>query len=560
MKLPADQRAFLATAAVKDPEQRLAALRQFLKDYPKADPGRIHRVQQAILKLLLRYFPERTSEIHAQAKLLVKKSGKGMSKWYAETDVAESLADAGPNGVDLSAAERWAQDVADKQTEASFNKVVIASSKKYKQPPLKAAEVHKYWSEVHAEAVAALADVYLHQGKLDQAKSLLAQAETLYSHLDTASSLRGQIALLEHRDRDALDDFERAQLLGELKSPWREKMVELYKEAHNGGDAGLTSELDVRYAQLFPAPFLASKRAAVEGGHTVLMELFTGSGCPPCVGGDLAVEGLLDSYSRADVVALAFDQHIPEPDPLANPDSVARATLYGVASTPSYVLDGKRLTVSGGGRDESEGFYNSFVKSVDKDAANPTGVQLHLTASSDAGGLVRAQAVVVTAGSQELMEKIVAAAPPEPVQGEKKAAPAAAATAAATPGAVVPAEPHLVLNFALVEDEVRYSGENGVRFHRMVVRSLAKPADGGFAVEPERTAILNATFNLEEISRKLLEYLDDYETNNARFGRIEFLTKDTTMQSSHLAVAAWVQDSVTHRVLQAAFVPVQAER
>ncbi len=103
---------------------------------------------------------------------------------------------------------------------------------------------------------------------------------------------------------------------------------------------------------------------------------------------------------------------------------------------------------------------------------------------------------------------------------------------------------------------MRYSGENGVRFHRMVVRSLAKPADTGFETHGEGTATFDASFDPAAISKSLTGYLDGFEAQNDRFGKIAFLTKDMTMQPSHLGVAVWVQDTVSHKVLQAAFAPL----
>jgi hypothetical protein len=116
-------------------------------------------------------------------------------------------------------------------------------------------------------------------------------------------------------------------------------------------------------------------------------------------------------------------------------------------------------------------------------------------------------------------------------------------------------QPRLEVNFALVEDNVRYQGENGVRFHRMVVRALPSPATSVPTVAPG-TPTFESTFNVAQISQKLAAYLDSYETNHDPLRKVEFMSKDTTMNLNHLAVVAWVQDSTTHRVLQTRFSPV----
>jgi hypothetical protein len=277
---------------------------------------------------------------------------------------------------------------------------------------------------------------------------------------------------------------------------------------------------------------------------------------------------LLEAYQKNEVVALSFDQHIPEPDPLTNPDSVDRAKEYELYGTPTFVFDGGKPKAGGGGRTEAEKLYKKFASAADALVDEPTGVGLQLTASRGAGGQVEAHANVtvgdaqaIKADAQAIKAKLDAkakadadaAAKDAPKKKKLAKAPAPTATAKA---ADADAAPKLVVNFALVEDGIRYSGENGVRFHRMVVRALAKPADSGFPVEMSKTATVDATFDPAAISAKLSEYLTQYEKSNDRFGPIKFISKDTAMQPDHLAIAAWVQDTATHRVLQSAIVPL----
>ena len=559
-QLPADQRAFKGARATMDPEQRLEALRSFVQTYPKSD--RVSTAQGAILTVLLDSFPQRTPEIDAQAKIDIKRSSKGLDRSNEETYVAYQLAEAGPAGVDLRRAEKLAKDALNHLEETTYDRDLAKNYTKYKVPVPKPEAMHKDFSETRAEALAVLADVYLREGKQAPAASLTLEAYSLDPMIDDVNTMRGRIALVNHKDAETLDSFERAQLLGAIKPVDREKMMELYRAAHAGSDAGFAAEMDARYAQLFPPPFTPGKHAPAAGGRTILLELFTGSACGPCVGGDLAVDGLLESYPRSEVVALAFDQHIPEPDPLANPDSVARAQVYGISGTPSFVVDGTLEPFYGGHRDGSKDLYEKLVKLVDADAAGTSDVALKLTAEKGPGGMVQAHAVVTLPSTTELQEKLTAPAAAEPATAaaadkkgaagkEKKAAmPAVSAAEAA------PVEPRIIVNFALVEDEIRYSGENGIRFHRMVVRALSKPADEGFAANPSAAVTLDASFDPDAISRSLATYLDDYEQKNDRFGKIAFLSKDTKMQPGHLAIAAWVQDARTHRVLQAALIPV----
>jgi hypothetical protein len=581
-QLPADQRAFKTARATMDPAKRLEAMRAFIHDYPKSK-SRVSRAQNDILDTLVNNFPERTEEIDAQAKLVVKQGGKGLDGATTKTYIAFQLAEAGTAGVDLPYAEKIAKDSVNRLKEAAYNETRLKMYAKFKVPAPKPEELHRQFSNWRAEALAVLADVYLREGNEEKAAPLITEAYGLDPLVDDVNSQRGRLALLQHNDALALESFERAQLVGSISKADRATTLELYKKAHGGSDEGFAAELDAEYAKLYPEPFHPEPAKPVATGRTVLLELFTGSACPPCVGGDLAVEGLLHSYPRSEFVALAFDQHIPEPDPLANPDSLARADLYSVDSTPNSVIDGAKAEgLYGSDRDGSKELYERLTKLVDGEAGLESGVRLKLTADEAGDGTVHAQAAVTLPG-EEAIERAIAAkpkveAPPKTDEAAKAATPAkkdkkekSAAAPAKTPTAggtavaaakaagqapVEPAKPHLVVNFALVEDDVRYSGENGVRFHRMVVRSLAKPADGGFEAHVDGTLSLDASFDPAAISKALTAYLDGFEEQNDRFGKIKFLTKDMKMRPGHLAVAAWVQDTVSHKVLQAALTPL----
>jgi hypothetical protein len=553
-QLPADVRAYKATRAVVDPEKRLAAMRSFVKEYPKS--GSVSGAQSQILKILLDNFPERTVEIEKQAKLTVKDSGKGYVAWV--------LAEAGTNGVDLKLAEKFAKEEVAHLSEASYDKDTLAIYVKSKVTPPKPEALHKGYENARAEALAGLADVYLRESKSTQAAALISEAFTLDPLVDDVNSQRGRLALLDHKDGLALESFERAQLVGAISTADRKKMMELYREAHGGSEEGFDAEMDALYAQLFPSPFPVGKPSIMDVHHTVLLELFTGSACSPCVGADLSIDAVLDAYPRSEVVVLAFDEHVPSPDPLANPDSVARRQVYDSVGTPSFAFDGVlQDDLYGADRYGSGELHDKLAKLVEAYATLPSGVELKLFADAASGGvshLIHAHAIGRLPNTGEVA-KIIAAKPKsdEPATAAPKAD-TKAPPADAMPAAAAPAEPQLVVNFALVEDEIRYSGENGIRFHRMVVRSLAKPADSGFRVSAGDNFSLDASFDPVAISGALRTYLDDYEQHNKTYGKITFISKDTTIRPSHLAIAAWVQDSVSHRVLQAAFIPVSQQQ
>src|SRR5205823_12071608 len=114
--------------------------------------------------------------------------------------------------------------------------------------------------------------------------------------------------------------------------------------------------------------FAPAKFEGRKGSKVVLVELFTGAQCPPCVAADLAFEGLSKTYKPSEVVLLQYHLHIPGPDALTNEDTVARQRFYGkeVRGTPSIFFNGQSKAGGGGGKGQAEGKYNQY-----RDIINP---------------------------------------------------------------------------------------------------------------------------------------------------------------------------------------------
>ncbi|MGI4830060.1 MAG: tetratricopeptide repeat protein [Janthinobacterium lividum] len=511
-----DRRAFAAARAIKDPAQRVEALKQVAADYPGT--GLAHQAAMLTLDTDLQSFPERTEEIHGLAMADVRDTAAGFERWSEEARISDLLASAGPGGADLPDAHTWAHDAVQALTEESYRRQIAAIQVKYKLDRLTPKQMHMDFLKIRASFLAALANVALREKSVEDADQALAEAYRLYPLSSEVSSLRGQLALTRHADREALDDFEHAEAEGDLQEPWRSQMLQLYKELGRGDEAGLNAEVDSLYGKLFPPAFTLPPRTLAAGGHTVLLELFTGAGCEPCVAPDLAVESLLASYTRQDLVVLEYDEHIPRPDPLANPDSVSRAAMYRVGTTPEAFLDGAELPVVGAARDDVENVVVEFADQVEDKAAKPSNVSINLTAVRGTDGAIQAQAALSGRNTDSFG----------------------------------PMTAHPIVRFALVEDGIRYSGENGIRFHRMVVRSMAKVP--GPDVSATAAAIpVRTTFHPDEIAEDEVTYLNAFEKGSDRFGAIYFLTKNIPIRPDHLAVAAWVEDPLTHAILQSAY-------
>lgn len=163
-------------------------------------------------------------------------------------------------------------------------------------------------------------------------------------------------ALLTHKqDPIALDFAQRAQKALTANAPAERqlKVYELLQRALN--QAGKTEEaklvavqinaietvLDKEYLAKVP-PFKPAAFTGRKGDskRVVVMELFTGAQCPPCVAADVAFDALQKTYKSSELVLIQYHLHIPLPDPLTNSDTVARAAYYGFRSTGKRLIRG----------------------------------------------------------------------------------------------------------------------------------------------------------------------------------------------------------------------------
>jgi hypothetical protein len=243
--------------------------------------------------------------------------------------------------------------------------------------------------------------------------------------------------------------------------------------------------------------------------RVVLVELFTGAQCPPCVAADVAFDAFLQTYKPAEVVFLEYHLHVPRPDPLTNPDSEKRARFYDVPGTPSFYLDGEAGPPFGGPKQAGKPLYDRLRSIIEEALAKETKAKLKLAATR------QDSAIDITAE----------------VSGLEK-----------------PTDT-LRLRFALIEDVVRYAARNGQRLHHHVVRAFPGGVEGQKL--SDKPGKHTARVDLTELTKSLGDYL------TAADAKRPFPDDDRPLNLKNLKIVAFIQDEESKSVLQAAQVDVQ---
>ncbi|MGL6075520.1 MAG: hypothetical protein ACRC8S_15305 [Fimbriiglobus sp.] len=324
----------------------------------------------------------------------------------------------------------------------------------------------------------------------------------------------GKLALQYLGDIPTGKDLPKKTIAANLKILKRaQTQAGLTKEAGET-DVALTkieAELDAEYLKEVP-PFKPTKYAGRKDGkanRVAVMELFTGAQCPPCVAADVGFDGLLKTYESKDVILLQYHEHIPGPDPLTNADSVARFRFYGdlndraFGGTPATAFNGKPAAGGGGPMGNSEKKYSDYREVLEKALEESTDVVI--------GGTVNQTGDDITVGLS--------------IEGVKE-----------------PEE--LKLRLVLVEDNIKYVGGNGLRFHHHVVRSFLGTIDG-VKLTSLKEGKYETKANLGKVKEELAKYLKDFEKNRP------FPYPDRPLDLKGLKVVALVQNDKTGEIIQA---------
>jgi thiol-disulfide isomerase/thioredoxin len=296
----------------------------------------------------------------------------------------------------------------------------------------------------------------------------------------------------------------------------RERLLKLWEEEHDsfdGFDDLLTATYHKRMAELRDEVLQSPPDLvpADEQQRTVLVELFTGAGCGPCVAGDLALSALQQAYPAPQVVVLQYHEHIPAPDPLTNLDSEERLVYYDAQGTPMAYVDGLIVPPPGvaGLLQQVTPAYKLVRSGVDARLKTASQAKITLSARLEEGQLL------VDAEAADFPQDLTS---------------------------------DLRLRLALVEDSVEFTGSNGIREHEFVVREMLGGSKG-IGVKSGRLAY-SLKKPLAKVREDLADYLKQFETGLD----YSFVVKPLALE--RLSVVGWVQNDATREVLQAAFTPV----
>jgi hypothetical protein len=280
--------------------------------------------------------------------------------------------------------------------------------------------------------------------------------------------------------------------------------------------AALESQIDHEYEKKVPPfhPEAFAGRKNPEADSVVLVELFTGAQCPPCVGVDVAFDALLQTYKPTEVIGLQHHLHIPRPDPLANKDTEVRQEYFGdeVGGTPYILFNGQAEAEGGGAMSDAEARYKQFREVIDRQLESKKGADIKLSASQSGDEItIRAQATLVKKA--------------EPAQSRPR------------------------LRLALTEKSIRYVGTNKLRLHHQVVRDFPGGLEGKDLSSGQGQ--LDVKLSLSGLRREIESYLSDYAKQRP------FPTPLPEIGLENLSVVAFVQDDADKRVLHAVSVPVE---
>jgi tetratricopeptide (TPR) repeat protein len=492
-----DRAEFQLLATIPDPAERQLAEARFLHDFPESTFS--GAVARAVFERGIRARPADTGKIAETIEQMIRSAPDREIKLDAyevnqRLEIYNTIADR------LMTAEV----MLDKALELSEKAVAGATER---TPP-----------DIRGTYLTTKGQVLYKRKAYEQAEAVLLQAVDLYGNDSSgeASFFLGRIYEARGQFDAALQAYMRAAALS-MTSETRSALESAYRKK-NGTLDGIDETLDAVYRmrpKLFD-PGRYSRAGSDPEARVVLAELFTGAECGPCAAADLAFDGIGERYDRNTVAVLSYHLHVPGPDPMTNPDTQNRAAYYQARGTPITIIDGTDGQSGGGGASLSPKLFEIYKAKIEsRIGQKPAARFSNLTLRRDGEE-------ITVSGRVSL---------PSEGGGSNGSA---------------------KLRLALVQDGVRYTGSNGVRFHDFVVRKFLGSVDG-IAVQPGSNEF-RQTALVGDIADELQQYVAAYEKERSERLQSDFRFAGYTskMKPEQVAVVAFVQDDRTKEILQAA--------
>ena len=257
---------------------------------------------------------------------------------------------------------------------------------------------------------------------------------------------------------------------------------------------------------LKPEPFDGRK---TKSDRAVLVELFTNLAADTGVAPAVALAVLEKTFKPSEVVILQYGVTVPNPgipaDPTFVPETIERLNFYKLRALPTALVNGKSAGVAPGPLQGARKAYAEFRKAIDPLLDKDAEAKLAVEATR------KGNEIAVKANWSDLART-----------GEG-----------------------IRLRFMLVENRIRYPSENGLSYHHAVVRAFPGGAKG--TALTKKAGDQSVTANLDDIRKKLGEYLDD----------VKISSTDQLLALKNLRVVAIIQDDDSKDVLQAVQVEVK---
>lgn len=497
----ADYKAFNAGMSERDPVKKITLLEKYLSDYPNS--AFISSGNEALLEAIVKAFPNDKERIRTQAQKTI-----------------DGVREDSVSVIGLSMISRTYNTVISSLYKAGLDEDAQAFALKAFKLFDEASAKQLFTAK--APILVSLGQDALKKGDLKKAEQNFKQATSGDYEGNAAFIGLAEVAEKRKKSKMQLDYLIQADSKGSLKKEQRNKLEEIYLKVKGSKD-GLREILDENYRKAYPLPVTVVKfsPSSKRTKRTVLAELFTGSACSPCVTADLSFDALIQRYNPSEVAVMVYHLHIPGPDPMTNPATVARSRFYGGFGTPTYFINGNDKQTGGGiNRKQTSVFYNKITPKIDAE-------------------LEKNQEADITLSALIENQMIKANVDYDGIKGDSK---------------------DLKLNIALVEHEISYMGENGIRFHQMVVRELGGDKREGFTLK-DKSGKIEWQFDLQKLSAELKDYLDKYEVDTQKMRpEFTFSEKKHELDSKNLAVVAFIQDEKTKNILQSAFFDLTAPK